>query len=228
MSDPAYVHAMQAGFLWQSLVGQHMKFPSRWWKGQRGPTMGQQQQEQQPWVYLGRQSVLDNYILQKLVRSRASGGRLLLHIAVVTVVDESGDPHPTTTRTVMDMALGCFHPNAKEVRDTQQALRHLESCRDVWIAVRKHTSPTTTTTAAAATAVLSPLDRLLSLPDRTSRSPLGPGVRVNNNNVRAVFGEKPPLETLVLTEDELRSRLAPRMERGESPPLAVLQEFVFA
>lgn len=218
-SDPAYVHAMQAGFLWQSLVGQHMKFPTDWWGPRsRGPPMmsTRSSSSAQSWVYLGRQSVLDNFVLNKLVRSRASGGRLLLHI----VVQDVGG-------TYMDIALGCFHPNAKEIRDTPQALRTLEKCRDVWIAVQKH-HPNGRASGHRNT-LQQQLDALLAFPDRSSRSPLGPGVRINNSNVRAVFGEKPPLETLLVTQEEMSRRLAPRILRQkESPPLAVLHEFVFA
>ena len=67
-----------------------------------------------------------------------------------------------------------------------------------------------------------------------SRSPLGHGRRVTNANVRSVFGERPPLETIFVAEDELYERLSERIvhvpDGAEvvTPAMAILQEFVFA
>jgi hypothetical protein len=240
LRDPAYLHAQNAGFIWQSLVGQHIRFPSSWWNGARGPPMGMQQyggdgdQDTIPWMYFGRHSVKRNSILNQLVKCRASAGRLLLHIIVQDLM----------TRTpIQDICIGCFHPNAKGVRPSgSPALKRLEECRDVWMAVRKRHPQ-----AVAAT------DSLLYAPHHwtgggsdaeyaISRSPLGPGQRVTNTNVRSVFGDKAPLETIFLSEDELYERLATHVMQQHnaskskrapptvklSPPMAILQEFVFA
>jgi hypothetical protein len=238
LHDPAYLHAQNAGFVWQSLVGQHIRFPSTWWNGARGPPMGVPyggDPDTIPWMYFGRHSVPRNAILNQLVKCRASAGRLLLHIIVQDLM----------TRTpIQDICIGCFHPNAKGVRPSgSPALKRLEESRDVWMAVRKRHPQ-----AVAAT------DSLLYAPHHwsrgggeaeqeysISRSPLGPGRRVTNTNVRSVFGDKAPLETIFLSEDELYERLATHVMQQHSaskcetappkkmsPPMAILQEFVFA
>jgi hypothetical protein len=213
LNDPAYLHAQSAGFLWQSLVGQHIKFPTTWWNGARSPPIGD---EKSVWIFYGRHTVAHNNVLNQLVRCRASAGRLLLHIIVLDVMSRA---------PMQDIAIGCFHPNSKSVRKTPSALRSLEDSRDIWMGVRKRTSHT-----------VSAVDSLLysqSNDETCSRSPLGPGQRITNNNVRTVFGEKPPLETIFMGDDELYERLASRLmaptfEVSVPPPLAILHEFVFA
>jgi hypothetical protein len=97
-------------------------------------------------------------------------------------------------------------------------VKRLEACRDVWVAVRKHSDHVSAVESL-----------LLNLSYPKCRSPLGPGARVNNTNVRCVFGDQPPLETVRLPEDELYERVAYRMSRDSVPAsLALLHEFVFA
>jgi hypothetical protein len=213
LNDAAYRHAQSAGFLWQSLVGQHIKFPSSWWDGARSPPIGD---EKSVWIFYGRHTIAHNNVLNQLVRCRASAGRLLLHIIVLDVMSRA---------PMQDIAIGCFHPNSKCVRKSPSALKSLENSRDIWMGVRKRTSHT-----------VSAVDSLLysqSSDETCSRSPLGPGQRITNNNVRTVFGEKPPLETIFMGDDELYERLASRLmaptfEGSIPPPLAILHEFVFA
>ena len=170
-------------------------------------------------MYFGRQTVQRNRVLNQLVKGRASAGRLLLHIIVQDLM----------TRTpVQDIAIGCFHPNAKGIRKGDRALKRFEDCRDVWMAVRKRSKDSVSAT-----------DSLLYSQSNwdgghcMSRSPLGSGQRVTNTNVRSVFGDKAPLETIFLSEDELYERLAsrillPTLDGAVSPPMAILEEFVFA
>jgi hypothetical protein len=216
LREPAYVHAQSAGFVWQSIVGQHVQFPSSWWSGARGPPIGE---DGLPWIYFGRHTVKQDRVLNQLVKCRASGGRMLLHVVVQDLL----------TRTpVQDIAIGCFHPNAKGIRQGAQALKRLEDCRDIWMAIRKRSRQSVSAT-----------DSLLYSQSNWDgnhsmcRSPLGPGQRVTNSNVRSVFGEKAPLETIFLSEDELYERLSSRIKQvtvdgAVSPPMAILQEFVFA
>ena len=240
LEDPAYWHAAQAGFLWQSMVGQHVRFPLTWWDGARGPPMGccDDGDSDAPgqWRYLNRQTVADNPVLNQLVKCRASGGRLLLHIIVQDLM----------TRTpVQDIVIGCFHPNAKGIRTTDRALGRFEKSRDVWMGVRKRSaiavsavdsllySCTDDNGAAAAEDDDEWLDSGRrndnERVDGTSRSPLGHGRRVTNTNVRSVFGEKSPLETIFVAEDELYERLSNRiLDQSVTPAMAILQEFVFA
>ena len=141
-----------------------------------------------------------------------------------------------TRAPLEDVVIGCFHPNAKGIREGERALARLERSRDLWMAVRKRSL-----------VAVSAVDSLLcnnsnSAGDdewpgggcdgwatTSSRSPLGHGRRVTNANVRSVFGEKPPLETIFMAEDELYERLSVRiLDESMAPALAILREFVFA
>lgn len=214
--DPAYTHAQNAGYIWQSIVGQHVHFPKQWWNGARGPPTGE---EGLPWMYFGRHTVHQNIVLNQLVKGRASGGRLLLHVIVQDLV----------TRTpIQDITIGCFHPNAKGIRREGPPLKRLEDCRDIWMAIRKRNHQ-----SVAATDSLLYSQSNWDGNHSMCRSPLGPGQRVTNTNIRSVFGDKAPLETIFLSEGELYERLSSRitqltLDGAVSPPLAILQEFVFA
>jgi hypothetical protein len=256
LCDPAYLHAQSAGFIWQSIVGQHIRFPTTWWNGARGPPINGNtstsidisDESSLPWMYFGRHTVKNHEILNQLVKCRASAGRLLLHIVVQDLM---------TRAPIQDIVIGCFHPNSKGIRTPNTpALKRYENCRDIWMSVRKRSH-----TSVAAT------DSLLYSPSHwendgsnhrnttsaytyaISRSPLGSGQRVTNHNVRAVFGDKAPLETIFLSEDELYERLAARIIQQQqqqnvvrnqtpqttnannfdlSPPMVILQELVFA
>ena len=273
LRDQAYLHAQNAGFIWQSIVGQHIRFPSTWWNGARGPPINSgydnnlrhpSDTNNIPWMYFGRHTIPDHPVLNQLVKCRASAGRLLLHIVVQDLM----------TRTpIQDIVIGCFHPNSKGIRaPNSPALKRYENSRDIWMAVRKRSH---TAVAATDSLIYSPShweNPAIGNNRRTtasaynysiSRSPLGSGQRVTNQNVRAVFGDKAPLETIFLSEDELYERLAARILQQQqnvlllsssghnnkntksksdstnatsattnyndiSPPLAILQELVFA
>ena len=204
-------------------------------------------------MYFGRHTITDHPVLNQLVKCRASAGRLLLHIVVLDLM----------TRTpIQDIVIGCFHPNSKGIRSPNSPpLKRYENCRDIWMAVRKRNH---TAVAATDSLIYSPSHwenpRTGGTSNTTSayqysisRSPLGSGQRVTNVNVRAVFGDKAPLETIFLSEDELYERLAhqilllqqqPSSSSGHraplngktrtdppedrSPALTILQELVFA
>ena len=210
LHDPAYRHAQKAGMLWQSLVGQQVRFPSRWWNGARSPPVGAN--VNLPWQYLGRYQVQNNRMLNKIVRNRSSAGRLLLHIVVLDLV---------TRRPVQDVAIGCFHPNARGIRTTNDSDPFQENTRDLWLAVRKHVD------------AVSVIDSLLSLGESWRlawKTPLGAKGRVTNQNVRAVYGERPPMETIFVPESELYERLSFLLQESPdlSPPMAILEELVFS
>lgn len=198
--------------LWQSLVGQQVRFPSRWWNGARTPPLGVLAGDA-PWQFLGRHPVRSNSGLNELVKNRSSPGRLLLHIIVLDLV---------SLRPLQDIAIGVFHPNARGIRTTFQADYDQEKNRDVWIAVRKRLD--------AASAVDSLLSRGQPWEHHAWKSPLGRRRRVTNDNVRAVFGEEPPLETLFVPESELYERLSNSLHRKLrlAPAVAILEEFVMA
>ena len=156
------------------------------------------------WRYLGRYNVFlemgHNAVLHSLVRTRASPGRLLLHIIV---------KNDDTSETIMDLAIGCFHPAARGVRKTAQAEASDKHVSDAWWAIRKHNN-NHNQMPEACSEVERLLLRLQEYPNSAPPcySPLGPdGLAVDNNNVKAVFGDEPPLETMAVSEAELVQRL---------------------
>lgn len=208
--DPAFRHAQDAGYLWQSLVGYHVRFPKHWFGTLRAPPMG----ADAPWQYLTRHSINNNRVLNQLVRSRASAGRLLLHFIVRDLM--TGVP-------VFDLALGCFHPNARGVRKTTRPDPKDENCRHVWMAIRKFTG------------AVSLMDGVLcagrKLDETARESPLGDSRRdVTNVNMRAVFGEQPPVHTICMQESELYERLTLGVQSNpnaaKAPSLLILKEFL--
>jgi hypothetical protein len=170
LQDPAYRHAQKAGFLWQSIMGQHIRFPSSWWNGARAPPMGVSDVETCKWSYFAHHTIRSHPVLNQLHPGRSSPGKLLLHVLVQDSV---------TRQTVQDIAIGCFHPNARGVRQSSRAASSLEDSRDLWLAARKRNKGGVAT-----------MDRLLSRYSQWgesgyTKSPMGPQVRVSNNNVRA-------------------------------------------
>jgi hypothetical protein len=197
LRDPAYLHAQKAGFLWQSLVGQQVRFPRHWWNGARSPPLGCSEPDV-PWQYMDRIPVFGHKLLKRLVRNRASPGRLLLHIVVQDLM---------TRKPVQDIAVGCFHASARGIRTSELADPALEDSRDVWIAVRKRS-----------VSVLDPW-----VPQTPQKTPIS-GRKVTNTNVRVVFGDQPPVETIFVPENELYERLsAPNWTA-----LDLLEDFVFS
>ena len=210
-TNPAYVHAQRAGKLWQSLVAQHVRFPSEW-----GMTCSQSI----PWKYLSRHRVQGNAILNSLVPEPVSSGRLLLHV----IVRDS-----LTLEPVQELALGTFYPVPSHSKSEQQ--QQEEECRDVWLAVRSATS----TSTATSTSSISMLDVLLDPPgvstlrhfnDTTSNSPLMDRTTpISNEHLRIVFGQTPPLATMMLLEQELYDTLVTLIQERRMPPaLAMLQQ----
>ena len=216
LQDPAYRHAQQAGYLWQTIVGQHVKFPSRWWNGARSPRMGIDERldfggQRKPaflWEYLSSERVPTNLRLSQLVKNRSSPGQLLVHIVVRDLM---------TWIPVQDICIGMYHPNARGVRTTESPQRQDEGSRDIWMAVRQRTDP-------AGSVVDALLGRGMPLV-----SPLG-SRKVNNLNMRAVFGESPPVHTIFMLESELYERMTAAVEKDRSvtPAMLLLREFMMA
>jgi hypothetical protein len=125
-----------------------------------------------------------------------------------------------TCKPLQDICVGCFHPSARGIRTTKEANSNWEDVRDLWLAVRKRTDG------------VSVMDTYLKIGEEIpTRSPLGAGQKVTNQNVRAVFGEEPPVETLFLPESylyELYLSALKKHNHAVAPPLLLLQEFVFA
>ena len=167
-----------------------------------------------PWRYVARLAVHNNRLLNSLVKTRTAPGRLLLHFLVRDLM---------TGMAVFDLAIGCFHPNAKGIRTTKRPDQKDDKCRHVWMAIRK------------VTGAVSILDHILcggrSIDNVARGSPLGNNRRdVNNMNMRAVFGDLPPFQTICIQESELYQVLAlatdedPRL--AKAPALLLLKEFL--
>lgn len=228
--DEGFRHAVSAGNLWQSLCSQHMRFPALWWDGTpeptRGPTMGTT--EKFEWTYLGRHRVQGDRKLNSLIGNRGSSGRLLLHLIVRDAV---------TGETIEDIASGCFHPNARGVRTTDKANPQLESCRDIWIAHRRHRrSSGTCSREHDGSQNESTIESLLKYQLREQNkkrranggtamsmdTPLGnPNQKIHNGNLKNVFGSKPPLFTVFVDESELFELFQSCLD-GSTPASVVL------
>ncbi len=207
LQDPAYLHAQQAGFLWQSLVGQHVRFPYHWWNGLRGPPMsrrGNPEDESYPWYHVGSCAVQNHKALQRIVRNRASPGRVLLHVLVRDAL--SGD-------IICDLAVGCYHPNARGIRMTQKADPMKKTTRHVWMAFRNRTRWS-----------VAVIEQWIKS-EVQCRSPIGK-CPITNGNILFVYGENPPLETLYLSENSL-SELHGRANKFYPLPLMLCDSFVF-
>lgn len=200
LRDPGFLHAQRAGIVWQSIVSQHVRFPAQWWNGVRHPPLGVGPERQ--WSYLGRHRVRENPFLQHKVHHRGSAGRLLLHVIVRDIM---------TCEPTLDLAVGCFHPNARGIRATSSADPYLEDCRDIWLAIRQRTDE------------VSVMESLLQHGRDADESPLGAKHAIDNENLRAVFGETPPVHTIMALESELYELFSRRLD-GTVPAAAVLLE----
>eukprot|EP00536_Pseudo-nitzschia_multiseries_P004533 jgi/Psemu1/323515/estExt_fgenesh1_pg.C_750027 len=233
LEDPAYRHALRAGTLWQSLCSQHVRFPATWWDGKEpaGPPLGCARKF--PWSYLGRHRVQADCKLNVLIGNRGSSGRILLHLVVRDVV--SGEP-------IEDIACGCYHPNARGVRRTKDYDPRAEDCRDVWIAHRRRSHKKAAThdddddgdeddkdDEYSQTTIESILRHQNK--GRVDVSPLGPHggnsrSSVTNQNLKAVFGSKPPVYTVFCLESELYELFQSRLDGSIPASVALLRHYL--
>mmetsp|Transcript_5050 Transcript_5050/g.7301 ORF Transcript_5050/g.7301 Transcript_5050/m.7301 type:complete len:525 (-) Transcript_5050:87-1661(-) len=209
-TDIAYQHAQKAGYLWQSLAGQHVRFPKHWFDSLRSPPMG----ADTPWQYIARHEIDQNPFFLGLIRNRSEPGRLLLHLVIRDFMN--GFP-------VLDVAIGAYHPNARGIRSSQRPDPNDNDVRHVWMAIRKRNSN------------ISLIDSIFyngkSLNDVANESPIGRNKRcVTNVNMRAVFGERPPIHTICIQESELWEKLSQsaqsKPEAAHAPAMLILQEFM--
>lgn len=229
VKNPAYIHALKAGTLWQSLCSQHVRFPAHWWDGQEpvGPPLGSSKKRSKPWSYLGRHRVQGDNTLNKAIGNRASSGRILLHLIVRD--DISGEP-------IEDIACGCYHPNARGVRSTQHFDPALEKCRDVWIAHRRRFQdlifvPDENDGVADDKFSWTTIESLLHHQNkgRVHLSPLGAqGGKhsINNENMRTVFGSKPPVRTVFCLESDLFQLFQNKLDGTIPASVALLRHYL--
>lgn len=213
MRDPAYQHAAEAGILWQSLCSQHVRFPALWYDSTEpaSPPLGTA--EKQSWRYLGRHRVKADRKLNSLIGNRGSSGRILLHLVVRDDV---------TCETIEDISCGVFHPNARGVRTSESYDPQVEDCRDVWIGHRRRFQGE----------ALSLLEASLKRQNknRVFASPLGgpksSSTDIRNSNLKAVFGEKPPLFTVMVTESEIFELLRGEGKCGSPMSVILLRRYL--
>jgi hypothetical protein len=170
--------------------------------------------ERRPWNYLGRHRVRSNAYLKGRIPNRGSAGRLLLHLVVRDIM---------TLAPVLDISIGCFDPNARGVRKTVSLDPALEDCRDIWLAIRRRGDD-----ISVIESLLKHNGRLQQQQqqddeedDANNGSPLGAKHAVHNGNMRAVFGETAPAQTVFALESELYELFSRHLD-GRMPPAAVL------
>jgi len=232
--DEALAHAQGAGPLWRSLVGNHVRFPSQWETllSPKSPPIHRLNHTWSKWYYIARHRVKGDKRLNSReygVRSRRSGGRILMRL----LVREMHSQHVSR-----EIAIGCFHPNSKGIR-RGDPLPEAEDVREVWMAVRWSTG------AADHEPILDlrregndyegVVDNFLmqkrkSLDYGTMGSALGYRKAVNNENIRAVFGDQPPMTTVDLHEDEIAEILKANGTKKLAvlPALMLLKLFLFS
>ena len=234
-SDPGYQHALAAGTVFQTLLGEQIRFPKTWFDGERTPyLLGDDINKKGEWSYVASVPVRSDRFLNKLiVKNRTKPGRIMLHVVV------RDNLNWTPTRHI---ALGVYHPNARGIRETDDPVPGDESLRMVWMAVRRCTGILDEDDAsyvAKETDLQRRIDTVLlqggSFETSCQPSPLGGRHKVNNDNVRSIYGDEAPLETVFVSEKELYAILIKAAdEQGMqnikakfSVALALLEQFVY-
>lgn len=139
-----------------------------------------------------------------------------------------------------EIAIGCYHPNAGGIR-RGEPMEELDDVREVWLGVRwvipKDRKEVELSSSVHEEDVECYIDGFLTqkrhvLDYQTMGSPLGHRKAVNNENVRAVFGDQPPLTTVNLYEDELAEIIKAndnaKKKLSTLPGLMLLKLFLFS
>ncbi|KAL7542606.1 hypothetical protein ACHAXR_012290 [Thalassiosira sp. AJA248-18] len=232
--NEALAHAQRAGIIWRSLVGNHVRFPSKWETilPPTSPRIYSLNHKWSKWYYVARHRVKGDKRLNSRefgVRSRRSGGRILMRIVV-------REMH--TQQACREIVIGCFHPNSKGIR-RGDPLPEAEDVREVWMAVRwlmdvddDEPMPDLRSEGYAYEGVV---DNFLLQNGRTldygsMGSALGHRKAVNNENVRAIFGDQPPMTTVDLHEDEIAEIVKANGANKlvDLPALMLLKLFLFS
>jgi len=232
--DEALAHAQRAGPLWRSLVGNHVRFPSKWdtLLSPTSPPIHRLNHRWSKWFYVARHRVKGDRRLNGRefgVRSRRSGGRVLMRLLVREMHSQ---------QVCREIAIGCFHPNSKGVRKGDP-LPEAEDVREVWMAVRWSTeaddNKPTLDLRKEGYDYEGVVDNFLMQKRRildygSMGSALGHRKAVNNENVRAIFGDQPPMTTVDLHEDEIAEILKTNGAKkfAALPALMLLKLFLFS
>ena len=228
--DEALAHAQRAGPLWRSLVGQHVRFP-RSWEGLLPPSSPPLDENKcwSRWFYVARHRVKGDRRLnhpQIGVKSRRSGGRILLHLSI----RDTFEGHVSR-----EIAVGCFHPNSRGVRHGEPDPA-TEDVREVYMAVRWVVDeggdglPSLDLDEGDYGAMI---DAFLTqgktrLDYKTQGSAIGHRKAVTNENVKAILGANPVAKKVELDEDELAEMLSAHDGKlSRLPALLLLKSFLY-
>mmetsp|Transcript_62303 Transcript_62303/g.74986 ORF Transcript_62303/g.74986 Transcript_62303/m.74986 type:complete len:895 (-) Transcript_62303:504-3188(-) len=235
--DEAFMHAINAGLVWQTLVGAFVRFPNIWYNGARLPGMGIEAEDGAAdvrWKYISRNRIRGNNLLNSFVRYRSSvptKGRLLLHIIV----------RDLNWRPSKDIVIGCYFPG-DAYNKVSMLVENRNSCdenvREIFMAIRdrwEFSTPSAngdySSSIAEPTRLLDPLLTMnKKMEDVISPSPIGKKKHsVNNYNIRAIYGDEPPARTVIIMESELYDLLINARESAGTCATAILllQEFIF-
>eukprot|EP00521_Asterionellopsis_glacialis_P012957 CAMPEP_0195290822 /NCGR_PEP_ID=MMETSP0707-20130614/6537_1 /TAXON_ID=33640 /ORGANISM="Asterionellopsis glacialis, Strain CCMP134" /LENGTH=983 /DNA_ID=CAMNT_0040351003 /DNA_START=170 /DNA_END=3121 /DNA_ORIENTATION=- len=206
--DP-YVHARSAGTLWQSLVGQHVRLPPSWWNGARCPSMGcslvdgKRIHPEHQWNYVDHNRFYENEVLDGLVHDKNSAGRLLLHLLVRT---------KSSALPLADIVVGCYHPCHEDIEATNAG-----ECRVLWLATRSR--------AGWDNKVFSTILGGRKIEDiKNKNSPLEEHKAISNKNLRAIFGDNPPVETVHINDEDLQDQITEELDGLDTPMSFLLLE----
>ena len=231
--DEAVAHARRAGPLWRALVGNHVRFPSKWETilGSSKPLIPSHL-EWSKWYYIARHRVKGDKRLNSRelgIRSRRSGGRILLRLVVKEMHSQN---------ICREIVVGCFHPNSKGIRRGDPKPEN-EDVREVYMAVRwtmyeadeeprldlgqEHDNYEGVVDNFL-------MQRRTYLDYSTMGSPLGHRKAVKNENVKAIFGDQAPTASVELHEDEFAEILKSNGVENVAvmPALVLLKLFLFS
>jgi len=232
--DEALAHARRAGPIWRSLVGNHVRFPSKWDAilPSTSPEVHNLRLKWSKWYYVARHRVKGDRRLNSRefgVRSRRSGGRILMRM----LIREMHSQQPCR-----EIVIGCFHPNSKGIRKGDP-LPGAEDVREVWMSVRwvmeSDKNEPTPDLRAEVNNYEGVIDNYLMQKKKTldyvmMGSALGHRKAVNNENVRAIFGDQSPMTTVDLHEDEVADIIKANVAKklASLPALMLLKLFLFS
>ena len=231
--DEAVAHARRAGPLWRALVGNHVRFPSKWETilGSSKPPIPSHL-EWSKWYYVACHRVKGDRRLNGRelgVRSRRSGGRILLRLILKEMHSQN---------ICREIVVGCFHPNSKGIRRGDPKPDN-EDVREVYMAVRwtmyEADEEPRLDLGEEFDDYEGVVDNFLMqrrtyLDYSTMGSPLGHRKAVKNENVKAVFGDQPPSRSIELHEDEFAEILKSNGVDNVAvlPAMVLLKLFLFS
>ena len=235
-NDPGYQHALAAGTVWQTLIGEQIRFPKAWFGGARTPhLLGDDIHKDSSWSYVASASVRSDRFLNRLcIKNRTKPGKLLLHVVV-----RDGISFVITRHIV----IGAYHPNARGIRQGDRPNPADESARIVWMAVRHCANlqgEGGESYLAEPTQMPDRIDTVLlqgaSFEEKAKPSPLGGKHTIGNTNIRAVYGDDAPMETVFVLEQELYQIFSDAAdEQGRrnvkskfSAAIILLEQFVYS